>query len=58
MAWKILCMDCDLNRIVTDEEKYLKKCPNCNSENIQIYDDEVDKGAHCAGTINPSALKK
>ncbi len=57
MSWKILCMDCDLNRTITEDEKKLKTCPNCNSENIQIYDDETSKGAHCAGTINPSSLK-
>ena len=58
MAWKILCMDCDLNRTISEEEKKLTNCPNCNSKNIQIYDDELGKGAHCAGSINPSALKK
>lgn len=57
MAWKILCMDCDLNRKIKDDEKSLKKCPECNSENIQIYDDEKNKGAHCAGSINPSSMK-
>lgn len=58
MAWKILCMDCDYNKTITqDEGKNLKKCPECGSESIQVYDDAKNKGAHCAGTINPSALK-
>ncbi|MBW1646056.1 MAG: hypothetical protein JRJ56_06995 [Deltaproteobacteria bacterium] len=57
MAWRLLCMDCDYEKHITPEEKKLKECPQCKSVNIQIYDDEVGKGAHCAGTINTSALK-
>ena len=58
MAWEILCMDCDFSKTLTLEEKNsLKKCPKCGSESIQIYDNEKGKGAHCAGTINPSSLK-
>jgi len=58
MSWKILCMDCDYAKTLSEEErKNLKKCPNCNSENIQIYDDKKGAGAHCAGSINPSAFK-
>ncbi len=58
MAWRLLCMDCDYEKHLTTEEKSLKKCPECNSVHIQIYDDEVGKGVHCAGEINVESHKK
>ncbi|MBN2707276.1 MAG: hypothetical protein JXR89_12675 [Deltaproteobacteria bacterium] len=53
MALRLLCMDCDYEKVLTPEEKNLKICPRCGKGNIQVYDDELNKGAHCAGTINP-----
>lgn len=57
MALRLLCMDCDYEKILTPDQKDLKVCPKCGKSNIQVYDDEVGKGAHCAGTINPASHK-
>ena len=57
MALRLLCMDCDYEKQLTPEQKDLKVCPKCGKTNIQVYDDELDKGAHCAGTINPVTRK-
>ncbi len=57
MALRLLCMDCDYEKHLTPEEKDLKVCPKCGKTNIQVYDDELGKGAHCAGTINPVTRK-
>ena len=58
MAWRLLCMDCDYEKHLTTEEKSLKECPKCKSVHIQIYDDEIGKGTHCAGEINTESFKK
>ena len=57
MALRLLCMDCDYEKHITPDQKDLKVCPKCGKTNIQIYDDELGKGAHCAGIINPVTKK-
>ncbi|MBN2332909.1 MAG: hypothetical protein JXO49_02245 [Deltaproteobacteria bacterium] len=57
MAWRLLCMDCDYEKHLEANERNLKECPKCKSTSIQVYDDEVGKGAHCAGTINVESHK-
>ncbi len=57
MALRLLCMDCDYEKHLTSDQKNIKTCPECGSINIQVYDDELGKGTHCAGTINPESHK-